>query len=115
MRRLNLLFLLLMAGPAFADCMTDSSGVSVCGRGPCARDLSGEIYCAQHRYGAAVRDNRGKVVCGMGQCQKDLRGNIYCSIEPGGDVTRNTKGEIECFGGCELAAAEFCERVIAEH
>jgi hypothetical protein len=109
----TLLILLLITSPAYSDCMIDSSGSSICGHGPCAKDFHGEIYCAKDRFGSATRDDRGNVVCGLGKCEKDLHGNIYCSSESGGDALRNSLGEIDCFGACKLASADFCERSIA--
>jgi hypothetical protein len=113
MHKRTLLILLLITSPAFSDCMRDSSGRSICGHGPCAKDFRGEIYCAKDRFGTATRDDHGNVVCGLGQCEKDMRGNIYCSSESGGDVLRNDRGEVDCFGTCQLASVEFCERSIA--
>lgn len=107
------LVLFLIASPVFAECMRDSAGRNVCGHGPCAKDMRGNIYCASDRYGTATRDGHGNVVCGMGNCAKDLHGNIYCSSESGGDVIRNNRGEIECFGACQLASKKLCEQSIA--
>lgn len=114
MGKIILLMLLLASGPLVADCMRESSGLSVCGQGPCAKNLRGQVFCARHRYGAALRDSRGNVVCGLGQCEKNLHGAIYCASEPGGSAIRNRRGEIECPGGCRPADMQFCERVLAE-
>ena len=107
------LMLLLMASPVSAECLRDFAGRSVCGHGPCAKDIRGDVYCASDRYGTAIRDDRGNVVCGLGKCAKDFRGNIYCSTESGGDALRNDRGGIDCFGACQLASRELCERSIA--
>jgi hypothetical protein len=113
MRCFLLLLLLFVSSSVLAECKREISGLSVCGRGPCATDINGKVYCARHRDGAAIRDSQGKVVCGLGRCARDVRDNIYCSVEPGGGASRNLHGEVECFGGCRLADQQLCERVIA--
>ena len=113
MHKIVFLILFLLATPVFAECMRDLEGRSICGQGPCAKDIRGVVYCAGDRFGTATRDDRGNVVCGLGKCAKDWRGNIYCSTESGGDVIRNNRGEIDCFGTCQLATIELCEQRFA--
>ena len=36
------LLLLLMASPVFSECLRDFTGRSVCGHGPCAKDMRGD-------------------------------------------------------------------------
>lgn len=112
MLRILLLTLLFSAGPALAECMRDYKGRTICGHGPCAKDIKGEVFCAPHRDGTATRNDSGEVVCGVGSCEKGPYGGIYCAAEPGGDVVRNSSGGIECFGGCEVASQQLCERVM---
>jgi hypothetical protein len=106
-------FLFLIAWPVYADCLRSIEGETICGRGPCAKDMRGQVYCARDKFGSAVRDDRGNVVCGRGKCAKDLRGNIYCSTESGGDAIRNNRGGVDCFGACQSASVELCEQSIA--
>jgi hypothetical protein len=113
MRKTLLLMLLLIANPGIAECMRESSGQSICGQGPCAKNIRGQVHCANDRYGTATRDSRGNVVCGPGKCAKDLQGNIHCSSKSGGDAIRDGRGGVECLGACQLASPEFCERVPA--
>jgi hypothetical protein len=112
-QRVILLILLLIATPVIAECMRDLKGRSICGPGPCAKDIRGDVYCANDRYGTATKDDHGNVVCGLGNCAKDLHGNIYCSTESGGDVIRNDRGGVDCFGTCQLASMELCEQGIS--
>ena len=107
------LLLVLIASPALSECLSDSRGNTYCGQGPCVKDGEGEIFCAPHKDGTAVRNDGGDVVCGLGTCIKGPYGGIYCAIEPGGDALRNDRGEIECFGGCEPATTHLCERMPA--
>jgi len=66
-----------------ADCITDSHGMVVCGKGQCAPDQYGKVFCAQEG-GGAVKNRYGTVMCGVGYCATDNSGEILCSLKPGG-------------------------------
>ena len=109
-----LLFSALLFGErAEADCLRGSSGVTICGQGPCAKDRYGKVSCALERYGSAVRNQQGQIVCGLGQCVKNMYGEILCSRDVGGGATRGIDG-VKCLGGCEPATPAHCERITLE-
>ena len=112
MKKLFLLFVLLFSSQPFvyAACDTDRLGVVICGRGDCAKNKSGDVFCSKYLFGGARTDERGNVVCGKGQCLPSTQfKDFYCSaIESGGaDVDRF--GVVKCYGGCEKATALMCE------
>ena len=60
------------------------SGEVICGAGPCLRDVNGEVYCAQFRFGSILRTSNGETLCGRGRCVTTLNGEVVCSIVDGG-------------------------------
>ena len=91
-----------------ADCITDSHGMVVCGKGQCAPDQYGKVFCAQEG-GGAVKNRYGTVMCGVGYCAADDTGRLLCSARPGGNVARDSYGKVTCAGGCQDAQAQLCE------
>ena len=110
MRNSLFLILLLVAGPVFSECLSNSRGDQICGAGACAIDRKGEVSCAANPAGSVILNDAGEVVCGLGECLKGPYGGIYCAIEPGGKTSLSARGEIECVGGCEVATNQLCER-----
>lgn len=107
---LLLVFLLGSQQVALAACDTDRFGVVYCGRGNCAQDKAGDIYCSKYLFGDALLDKSGSVVCGKGQCLLSRRfDDVYCSSVESGGADRDLSGEIKCYGGCEKASASMCE------
>jgi len=97
---------------ALGACATDLSGVVMCGRGDCAKNKAGDVFCSKYLFGGARLDQHGNVVCGKGQCLAGTQFKEYfCStIESGGaDVDRF--GVVKCYGGCEQASALMCENL----
>ncbi len=109
--RFFLVMLCVWPGTLLAECLRDSGRIeTVCGAGPCVQDRYGEVYCAPHIDGSALRDRRGIAVCSAGQCARDTEDRIVCSAQPGGAVLQNRFGEVDCYGGCVEAQASLCER-----
>jgi hypothetical protein len=104
----------VLFGAAEADCLTELSGATMCGTGPCATDLHGRVSCAQWRFGSVMRTIHGKLVCGKGQCVVALNGHVLCSTAEGGGATTQLDGKVVCDGGCEPASADYCERTPAQ-
>jgi hypothetical protein len=92
-----------------ADCVRDSSGNVVCGRGQCATDQYGKVLCAKNEGGGAMRDQYGDVKCGVGYCAIDDLGEIKCSTRPGGGAATDSYGKVKCLGGCQSADRRLCE------
>jgi len=91
------------------DCVRDSYGNVVCGRGQCAKDQYDKVYCAR-AGGGATRDTYGNVLCGVGYCAKDEYGNVKCSRTPGGGAATDANGKVSCLDGCEDASPQYCAR-----
>jgi len=90
--------------------MRDMFGTVVCGKGECAKDVHGIVYCSKYRNGGATRDLLSPVVCGKGKCIKSPSGIIYCSRVEGGWVKIDSQGRVVCEGGCERASSSMCEK-----
>jgi hypothetical protein len=107
-----LAFLWVAASAAVAqtagDCVKDSYGNVVCGRGQCATDQYGKVLCAK-AGGGAVRDRYGVVSCGVGMCATSDLGEVMCSTQPGGGAAMDSYGKVVCLGGCERASERRCE------
>ena len=107
------ILLLVLSGTyqtAYADCELDRNGVVVCGRGECAKDISGNVFCSKYLFGGARLDEHGKVVCGKGQCLAGTKfKETYCSAVESGGAGQDRFGVVKCYGGCELASALMCE------
>lgn len=104
---LSLLFAVVAPVDA-ADCITNANGQVVCGKGQCARDQYGKVFCAGPG-GGAVADGSGNVVCGVGACIVDDMGKVQCSTTPGGGVERDSYGKAVCLGGCRAGTPQLCE------
>jgi hypothetical protein len=91
-----------------ADCIKDARGNVVCGKGQCAADQYGAVFCAKEG-GGAVRDRYGSVRCGIGYCATDDMGQVRCSTKPGGGAAIDSYGKVQCLGGCEDATTQRCE------
>ena len=114
MSRVISLFILLFGFQqiALAACETDRFGVVFCGRGECAKDRAGHVYCSKYLFGDARLDEYGNVVCGKGQCVQSVKfPDYYCSTIESGGAKRDRMGEVKCYGGCEKASAQMCESV----
>ena len=112
MKKIYFLLILLAAYQqiAFAACETDRFGVVYCGRGDCAKDTAGDVFCSKYLFGHARLDEHGNVVCGKGQCVASVKfKDFYCSAIESGGAERNRMGEVKCYGGCEKASALMCE------
>jgi len=95
---------------ALAACETDRFGEVYCGRGDCAKNRAGDVFCSKYLYGSALLDEHGNVVCGKGQCVESVKfPDYYCSVTESGGAKRNRLGEVKCYGGCEKASASMCE------
>jgi hypothetical protein len=92
---------------AGADCLLDSQGHSVCGRGSCATDWYGNVICANFG-GGALRDQDGTVMCGIGGCAWDDHQRVWCSRVAGGSAMMGMDGQVACYGGCEPGATDRC-------
>jgi len=93
---------------ANAECVRDSYGNVVCGKGQCAKDQYSKVFCAD-AGGGAVKNRNGIVQCGVGYCKEDYLGYVWCSKEPGGGAERDSHGKVVCFGGCDPASSELCK------
>ena len=112
MKRTVLLLILLVCSQQFAlaACETDRTGVVYCGRGDCAQDKAGNIFCSKYLFGDALVDKNGNVVCGKGQCVASTNfKDYYCSAIESGGADRDRFGEVKCYGGCEKASESMCE------
>ena len=105
--------LVLTSGMAGADCMKNTDGQVICGKGQCARDGRGVILCSAFAKGSAVFTSDGRIVCGKGRCVKTSRGTVICSTEPEGAVLIDRYGVARCQGECERASADYCEARLA--
>ncbi|GGO67651.1 hypothetical protein [Bowmanella pacifica] len=105
----------LMASGVQADCLKDAEGDVICGKGSCARDSSGQVFCSAFKDGEAIRDRMGEVLCGKGQCRIDQNMQTWCSTTQGGGAERNDQGKIMCLEGCEPASKAMCEQTVATH
>jgi len=92
-----------------ADCIKNSDGNVVCGKGQCEMDQYGAVSCAKEG-GGAIKDEYGNVKCGVGHCAKDDRGRIRCSTRPGGGAAMDSNGQVKCLGGCRDATQQLCEK-----
>lgn len=105
--------LILLAGcqqVALAACETNRFGVVFCGRGDCAKDKAGDVFCSKYQFGHAHLDEHGNVVCGKGECAAGRKfKEIYCSTVENGGAEQNIMGDVKCYGGCEKASALMCE------
>jgi hypothetical protein len=112
MKRIHfLIFLLLFSQQyAYAACETDRFGVVFCGRGDCAKNKAGNVFCSKYLFGGARVDQHGNVVCGKGQCLLSTRfKDSYCSAVESGGADLDRFGTVKCYGGCEKASALMCE------
>ena len=112
MNRLSILFLLFvsLSQTVFAACETDRFGVVHCGRGDCAKDRQGNVFCSKYFYVDALKDKNGDVVCGKSQCLSGPEfDDFYCSTVEGGGAKLDRLGAVKCYGGCEKASASMCE------
>ncbi len=112
MKRIFLLFFLLVSSQPFvyAACDTDRLGVVICGRGDCAKDKAGDVFCSKYLFGGARTDEHGNVVCGKGQCLPSTQfKDFYCSAVESGGADVDRFGVVKCYGGCEKATALMCE------
>jgi len=91
------------------DCLKDQSGNEVCGKGQCATDRYGKVFCAKEG-GGAMQDEVGNVKCGVGYCAVDDRGLVRCSKKPGGGASTDSNGRVQCLGGCQPATKQLCEK-----
>jgi hypothetical protein len=91
-----------------ADCIKNQDGNVVCGKGQCAADQYGKVFCAREG-GGAMRDQDGKVKCGVGYCAADDQGRTQCSTRLGGGAATDSNGKVKCLGGCKRATAQLCE------
>ena len=112
LRLIVFLLLFIVTSPvAQAACKTDRLGVVVCGRGDCAMDITGNVYCSRYLFGGARVDEHGNVVCGKGQCLAGTRfKESYCSAVESGGADVDRFGVVKCYGGCEKASALNCEQ-----
>ena len=95
---------------AFSACDTDRLGVVICGRGDCAKDKTGNVFCSRYLFGGARVDQYGNVVCGKGQCRMGVKfKDSYCSAVESGGAEVDRFGVVKCYGGCELATPLMCE------
>jgi len=112
MKRIFLLIVFLAASQqgVYAACEIDRFGVVYCGRGNCAKNEAGEVFCSKYQFGHAMIDKLGNVVCGKGECVASVKFNdYYCSTVENGGANRDRFGEVKCYGGCEKASASMCE------
>jgi hypothetical protein len=109
--RLTLAFALaaVVAFPVHAgDCIRNTNGYVVCGKGQCMMDPYGKAFCAREG-GGAMREQYGTVVCGIGYCAADDTGRVRCSTRPGGGAAMNAYGKVQCAEECHDASPRFCE------
>jgi hypothetical protein len=117
LRRCNIIFIVIciitptIPAITFAECLSDSQGRVICGRGECVRSpMGGVVYCSAYFFGKAIATSAGTVVCSKGKCGVDIQGLIYCSKMEGGGAALNGFGSVVCYGGCEQASADYCEQ-----
>ena len=91
-----------------ADCIKDQYGNVVCGKGQCATDTYGKVFCAQ-LGGGALQDGYGSVKCGVGNCERDAHGEVWCSIEQGGGASVDSYGKVVCQARCEAGTPQRCQ------
>jgi len=103
-----LLLVAATAANAAGDCIKNQDGDVVCGKGQCAIDQYGKVFCAKEG-GGAIRDQYGNVKCGVGYCAKDDLGDIHCAKQQGGGATTDSYGKVKCLGGCQSGAQQRCE------
>jgi len=112
MRTAAIVFLsaLLFASAAVdaAECIKNQDGDVVCGKGQCAIDQYGKVFCAK-AGGGAIRDQYGNVQCGIGYCAKNDTGDVHCSRTPGGGAEIDSYGNVKCAGGCQRGTQQRCQ------
>jgi len=115
MRRPVSIVILAAAGLIFvsclasADCLQNSKGDVICGKGECRQDMYGVILCSAYRDGSAVKMSDGRILCGKGRCVKTIAGEAFCSSEPGGAAMLDMHGVVHCDDQCEPASVDYCE------
>ena len=103
-----LLLVAATAANAAGDCIKNQDGDVVCGKGQCAIDQYGKVFCAKEG-GGALRDREGNVKCGIGFCATDDMGQVHCSTTPGGGAATDSYGKVKCLGTCQAASQRLCE------
>ncbi len=103
-----LVITLSVAVQVHADCMNDSYGRRMCGKGQCKMSQYGKVLCAREGGGAANNKN-DNVQCGIGYCIVDDYNRVWCSTIPGGKAYIDENGKIVCAGECERGKASYCE------
>ena len=91
------------------NCVRDSFGKVICGKGQCALDQYGKVHCAKEGGGGALRNQLGHVLCGVGYCATDDQGRVKCSSTPGGGAAMDSNGKVQCTGSCQDASPRMCE------
>jgi len=91
-----------------ADCIKNQNGDVVCGKGQCATDQYGKVFCAKEG-GGALKDQYGNVKCGVGNCAIDDMGQVQCSTQAGGGAATDSYGKVKCLGRCQPASRQLCE------
>jgi hypothetical protein len=105
-----LLLILVIQETAWPACLADRHGVVICGRGDCAKDTAGKVFCSKYLFGGARVDQHGNVVCGKGQCLAGTKfKEHFCSAVESGGADVDRFGVVKCYGGCEPASALMCE------
>jgi opacity protein-like surface antigen len=102
------LALAALSSASAADCIKNQNGDVVCGKGQCAIDQYGKVFCAKEG-GGALKDQYGNVKCGLGYCAVDDMGQVQCSTQPGGSAATDSYGKVKCLGSCQAASQQFCE------
>ena len=102
------LALAALSSASAADCIKNQNGDVVCGKGQCAIDQYGKVFCAKEG-GGALKDQYGNVKCGSGYCAMDDLGQIQCSATPGGSAAVDSYGKVKCVGRCQAASRQLCE------
>ena len=91
------------------DCIKEQNGNVVRGKGECATNQRGQVFCAKEG-GGAMTDEVGNVKCGVGPCARDDRGLVRCAKKPSGEIRIDSYGRVQCpDGGCQPATAKLCE------
>jgi len=85
----------LIACPVLAgDCIRDTNGNVVRGKGQCMMDPYGKVFCAREG-GGAMREQYGAVVCGIGYCPAADTERIRCSTRPDGGAAMGAYGKVQ--------------------
>ena len=78
-----------------ANCINNPDGEVVCGKGPCATDQYGKVFCASEGGGAMRAINTAMSNAAWVPAPKTISARSWCSAKPGGGAATNSNGKVK--------------------